>query len=227
MRNGPTGTLFNKAQSLFGFSVLEFVLGRCWGGVEKVREKLTFVKTPVGPKAPDQVSKIISYSQMLSGHYSSYAWIPHGQTNTQLGKTFWTQNFQPQPEGIGYGGFSTACQMCASETKRVGNWENTRRGLWFVGVWECMSCSMKPCTCTFIPANVNQPLSFCPLIHESFGKTHRKHVKRKEKSTNFIVGVAQFKKHNLKGTKQIDIAIYCKLQTFVAKLGSRNNFGFP
>lgn len=38
------------------------------------------------PWGPEHVGKTISYSQMLSGHYSSYAWTPQGHTNTQLGK---------------------------------------------------------------------------------------------------------------------------------------------
>lgn len=37
--------------------------GRPWGGLE----------------APEHVGKTISYSQMLSGHYSSYAWTPRGR----------------------------------------------------------------------------------------------------------------------------------------------------
>lgn len=32
-----------------------------------------------GLEAPEHVGKTISYSQMLSGHYSSYAWTPRGR----------------------------------------------------------------------------------------------------------------------------------------------------
>lgn len=40
-----------------------------------------------GLEALEHVGKTISYSQMLSGHYSSYAWTPRGDDpNTQLRK---------------------------------------------------------------------------------------------------------------------------------------------
>lgn len=39
-----------------------------------------------GLEAPEHLSKTISYSQMLSGQYSSYAWSPEGHTKKQLRK---------------------------------------------------------------------------------------------------------------------------------------------
>lgn len=48
LRSSPIGTLFNKTQSMFGFSLVEFVLSGCRGGVEKVQGKLAFARTPVG-----------------------------------------------------------------------------------------------------------------------------------------------------------------------------------
>ena len=73
MRNSPGGTLFNKTQSMFGFSLVEFVLSGCRGGVERVRWRRAFFLRgrPWGPEAPEHVGKTISYSQMLSGHHGS------------------------------------------------------------------------------------------------------------------------------------------------------------
>lgn len=42
---------------------------------------------PWGLEALEHVGKAISYSQMLSGHFSSHAWTPQRHTNTQLRKT--------------------------------------------------------------------------------------------------------------------------------------------
>lgn len=104
MRNSPWGILFNKTQSMFGFSLVEFVLRRvsrrCWKGPREtglLRGRLW------GPEALEHVGKTISYSQMLSGQYSSYAWTPRGHTNTQLGKALghriWTTTRRKKATG--------------------------------------------------------------------------------------------------------------------------------
>lgn len=82
VNNSPRGMLLNKTEYVW-FSLVEFVLSGCRGGVERVQGSRAFVR---GPEAPEHVGKTISYSQMLSGHCSSYAWTPQGHTNTQLGK---------------------------------------------------------------------------------------------------------------------------------------------
>lgn len=48
MKNGPRGILFNKPQSMFGFSLVEFVLSGCRGGAERVQGRRAFARTPVG-----------------------------------------------------------------------------------------------------------------------------------------------------------------------------------
>lgn len=113
MRNSPRGILFNKTQSMFGFSLVEFVLSGCRGGVERVRWRRAFLRgRPWGPEAPEHVGKTISYSQMLSGHYGSYAWTPRGHTNTQLGKALghwiWTTTRRNRLQGI----FSCVSSVC-------------------------------------------------------------------------------------------------------------------
>lgn len=112
LRNSPWGILFNKTQSVFGFSLVEFVLSRCRGGVERVHERRVWVRTPVGSWAPEHVGKTISYSQMLSGHYSSYAWTPQGHANTQLRKALglrvWTTARRNRLQGI-FSGVSSGC----------------------------------------------------------------------------------------------------------------------
>lgn len=106
------GILFNKTQSVFGFSLVEFVLSRCRGGVERVHERRAWVRTPVGSWALEHVGKTISYSQMLSGHYSSYAWTPQGHANTQLRKALglrvWTTARRNRLQGI-FSGVSSGC----------------------------------------------------------------------------------------------------------------------
>lgn len=65
--------IFNKKPRMFGFSLVEFVLSGCRGGVERVQGKLALQGRPRGPETQKHVGKTISYSQMLSGHNSSYA----------------------------------------------------------------------------------------------------------------------------------------------------------
>lgn len=48
VKNSPGGTLFNKTQSVFGLSPVEFVLSGCRGGVERVQRRRAFARTPVG-----------------------------------------------------------------------------------------------------------------------------------------------------------------------------------
>lgn len=57
---------------------MEFVLSGCCGGVERVDGR--WKDTRGGLEAPEHLSKTIGYSQMLSGHYGSYAWTPRGHT---------------------------------------------------------------------------------------------------------------------------------------------------
>lgn len=48
VKNSPGGILLNKKQSVFGFSLVEFVLSGCREGVERVQGRLAFGRTPVG-----------------------------------------------------------------------------------------------------------------------------------------------------------------------------------
>lgn len=48
MRNSPRGILFNKTQSMFGFSLVEFVLSGCRGGVERVQGRRAFAEDACG-----------------------------------------------------------------------------------------------------------------------------------------------------------------------------------
>lgn len=50
IRNRPRGVLFNKTQSMFGFSLVEFVLSGCRGGVERVQGRRAFSRTPAGSR---------------------------------------------------------------------------------------------------------------------------------------------------------------------------------
>lgn len=57
---------------------MEFVLSGCCGGVERVDGR--WKDTHGDLEAPEHLRKTISYSQMLSGHYSSYGGNPWGHT---------------------------------------------------------------------------------------------------------------------------------------------------
>lgn len=85
MKNSPRGILFNKTRcldfhwwNLYKAGVEEVLKGSMGDG--------SLRGCPWGLDALEHVGKTISYSQMLSGHCSSYAWTSQGYANTQLRK---------------------------------------------------------------------------------------------------------------------------------------------
>lgn len=123
MRNNPRGILFHKTQTMFAFSLVEFVLSGCRGGVERVRGRQAFAGTPVeswGSGACGQnhhlLPDVIRSLQQL-------CLDSPGTHKHAAGEGFRAQNMNHNKNGVGYRGFSPVCQVCASKTKCVGEWE--------------------------------------------------------------------------------------------------------
>lgn len=121
MRNNPKGILLHKTQSMFAFSLVEFVLSGCRGGVERVRGgrqaccrdargvvrfRSMWAKPSLTPRCYQVTTAAMP---RLPGDTQTRSWGRHQGTDCE-----------PQSEGEGYRGFSPACQVCASKTKCVG-----------------------------------------------------------------------------------------------------------
>ena len=123
MRNCPGGILKEKKNtecvwiSTTGICIKR-VSWRCW----KVRGWQALGGQPWGSCSSgaglQHVGKAISYSQMLSGHHTSQAWIPQGHTNTQPLEALGRVTYQPQLRG------ALLCPMTERGSERM--WDETR-----------------------------------------------------------------------------------------------------
>lgn len=149
VKNSPGGILLNKKQSVFGFSLVEFVLSGCREGVERVQGRLAFGRTPVGSWGSGACGQ---NHQLLPDVIRSLQQLCLGSRGTHkhaAGEGIRTQNMNHDQKEKATGDFLPECQVCAAETKYVGDWENINTEVLTGCV--CVCCL---CLCTYL-------LQFC------------------------------------------------------------------